>query len=977
MGRNHNHPANHILVMLILLVLTIGCSSGNSDSIPTTPSSNESERTSAAYENNHVLWAYGLIDVDPSTLEVEVIPVRDVQAHWNVLQFLEQWPCNDCFRLSGVTVNPDGTLDVDVTIRHPFLNPNLTGFDVRGIAMFSGSHSFPVSGLNTSDHTAGDGELLNADGYTTLYNPSTIYHGFEGYIRGRLATESFPNSLLNGFRRFVSDDPANTRNAFYAGDEITVTYHVDMPDAPNPWIFGYAIDACWAPPINKPVENPITDFSPEANCPETWKIEVEDLGPRLDFMGGSTKLQIDVYDWQGKDDTHPVRVECPDLFNGTIEATWKLDEDEYTRYELVIENADLMPTGRYFCLISKEAQENEPDEMPWLDLTAYQVFEIKVGWPDGYPKDVTPPWVSLRADEVETDGNYLYVGSFYKGLDIFDISDPLNFIWLKQLPVSGHPYCVTASGGYAYIAAGGNGLLIYDVDPPESAFMVRQVDCSCRICRVPEPGEYAYVGGSGYLTIVDINPLEDAHVVNTVHAYSEVTNGFAVSEGYAYVPVNRYIPPESFQLNILDVDPPESAYVVNSCLSGPCYYVDALGHYVFMDFRKAAYLKILDVTDPESPTQVAYVGIDGRASAFSDSGDYAYVADWSTGLHIVDIDPIESANVVKTVELPIDEDIETDVAVSNGYAYYADNGKGLYVIDIDPPESAEVVNTVGHPIGTYEVAVSGDYAYVAGRGSGLQIIDITTPESARITESFPIGSANGIAVLDGYAYVSDYNSGLQIADIDPTESAHVINTVNTPSPPEGVDVTDGYAFVADGESGLLIIDIDPPELAHIVNSVFTPLAANNVAVSEGYAYVTDDNLEIIDIDPPGSAHIVNSITIGSAWEIAISGGYAYVGGNTHALRIIDIDPPESAHIVNAVETSLNPLGIAVSGDYAYVSVDSEGVLIYDINPPESACLLKSFGIPNNSYDAARDVAVAGNYLYVTCPQSGLWIFKLW
>jgi len=50
---------------------------------------------------------------------------------------------------------------------------------VRGIAMFDGSHLFPQSGLAMSDGTMGDGELLNADGYTTLYNSSTVGHGPE------------------------------------------------------------------------------------------------------------------------------------------------------------------------------------------------------------------------------------------------------------------------------------------------------------------------------------------------------------------------------------------------------------------------------------------------------------------------------------------------------------------------------------------------------------------------------------------------------------------------------------------------------------------------------------------------------------------------------------------------------------------------------------------------------------------------------
>jgi len=376
---------SQVSLWVILLLLAVGCSSGRGSAPPTVPAIDESglaaadDLAASAADYNRYLWSYHLIKVDPSTNEFEVIPARQILGHWNVIQFLEQGPCTTCLNLKGVTPNPDGTLNVNVSIKHPFSNPNLTGFDVRGIAMFSGSHLFPESGLVMSDRTLGEGQLVNADGYTTLYNPTTAGHGFEGYIKGKLATGTAPNATLNGYKRFVSDDPANIRNAFYAGDEITVTYRIDMPDSPNPWIFGYAVDACWAPPISKPVDDPMTDFGPEANCPEAWKIEVTDapIGNGLTDCGGQAALSIYVYDWQGKDDVHPVLVECPELFDGEVEATWAEDGVGFTRHEAVLENVKLASEDTYRCLVGKEAQENDPSK-PWLDITAYQIHELVV-----------------------------------------------------------------------------------------------------------------------------------------------------------------------------------------------------------------------------------------------------------------------------------------------------------------------------------------------------------------------------------------------------------------------------------------------------------------------------------------------------------------------------------------------------------------------------------------------------------------------
>ena len=326
----------------------------------------------------HYLWGYYLVQIDEADFSADVIPIRITASHMNILQFLEQSPCTDCFTLAGITPNPDGTLNVNVSIKHPFSILNLTGFDVRGIAMFNGSHLFPESGLRLSDRTLGEGEIVNADGYTTLYNPTTVGHGFEGYSKGKLATVTAPSSTLNAFKRFITDNPANTRNAFYAGDEIEATFQIDMPNPPNPWVFGYAVDASWAPPTVKPVTDPMTHFGPEANCPEPWEIEVTDLGPGLTYQGGTTKLQIDVYDWQGKATHDDLVVECPELFTGSLTATWLSDGADYARYEVTISNTKLAPIGDYACLVGVEANENDPIGTPWLDLTAYQLLSISV-----------------------------------------------------------------------------------------------------------------------------------------------------------------------------------------------------------------------------------------------------------------------------------------------------------------------------------------------------------------------------------------------------------------------------------------------------------------------------------------------------------------------------------------------------------------------------------------------------------------------
>jgi hypothetical protein len=665
-------------VVSLVLAFSLSCAGDSSNpAVPIAPGAPElsrqtiSEQAPDGHQPGHHLWGFYLIYVKPERNRFEIVPVRGAATHWNVLEWLEQGPCTDCLKITNIEPSGTGTLLVDIEITHPFSNPNLTGFDVRGIAMFTGSHVFPVSGLNMPDRTLGDGELVNADGYTTLYNISTLGcgpGGMQGYFKGKLAGATPPNALLNGFKRFVSDDAANTRNAFYAGDAVTVTYEIDMPD--GPFVFGYAVDACWAPPINKPVDDPMTDFGPQANSPEPWKIEVSS-----DPVAGDTTLTIDVYDWKGKGNHHDPLIECPEVFDGTLAASWIGVGAGYTRYQTTIFNGKSAPDGHYECLISAESIENDPTGKPWLDLTAYQAFLLHLENTPKYPVEVNSVDTPGYAYGVAVSGGYAYVAAYLSGLAIINIDPPESAYIIKAVDTPGVARGVAASAGYAYVADYESGLQIIDIDPPESAYIVKSVDTPGQASGVAVSGRYAYVAdGSLGFQIIDIESPESAYIVQSVFT-ADPSNGVAVSGGYAYV-VNGNISPG---LQIVDIEPPESAYIVKT------------------------------VHIPVGATEVAV------------SDGFAYVADGASGLQIIDIDPPESAHIVKSVDAPSSA---LGIAVQGGYAYIADNFAGLQIADIDPPQSACIISSIDTPGEAFGVAVSGAYTYVADKTEGLRIIKL-------------------------------------------------------------------------------------------------------------------------------------------------------------------------------------------------------------------------------------------------------------
>ncbi|MFQ6104951.1 MAG: T9SS type A sorting domain-containing protein [Candidatus Glassbacteria bacterium] len=136
------------------------------------------------------------------------------------------------------------------------------------------------------------------------------------------------------------------------------------------------------------------------------------------------------------------------------------------------------------------------------------------------------------------------------------------------------------------------------------------------------------------------------------------------------------------------------------------------------------------------------------------------------------------------------------VAVSGGYAYVADYGSGLQVVDITNPQSPVIVVSVDTPYLSQGVFVYDSYAYVVGRvyGEGdLQVVDVMDPRSPVIVGSIDTpGYARGVTVSGGYVYVADGSSGLHI--LPPQCDVTSINDegTGTPSFPQAFRLSQNY-----------------------------------------------------------------------------------------------------------------------------------------------------------------------------------------
>jgi hypothetical protein len=88
---------------------------------------------------------------------------------------------------------------------------------------------------------------------------------------------------------------------------------------------------------------------------------------------------------------------------------------------------------------------------------------------------------------------------------------------------------------------------------------------------------------------------------------------------------------------------------------------------------------------------------------------------------------------------------------------------------------------------------------------------------------------------------------------------------------------------------------------------------------------------VIDITNPASPTLAGSCyTPGYAYDVAISGDYAYVADYTYGLQVINITNPASPTLAGYYDTPGGAHGVAISGEYAYVADRDSGLQVIGV-----------------------------------------------
>jgi hypothetical protein len=553
---------------------------------------------------------------------------------------------------------------------------------------------------------------------------------------------------------------------------------------------------------------------------------------------------------------------------------------------------------------------------------------------------VTPParavamvGLPVRGQNVAVAGERAYVADDIYGLKIVDIADPARLRPLAALSTPGQARDVAAAGRYAYLAEAG-GLRVVDVSDGAAPRPVGFKAYSS-VQAVDVRGDMVYLATGGLRLVNVSNPITPTEVGQLAVGNAE---DVVAGDRVAYVAVTGST--SSRGLRVVDVADPASPRLAGAYDAWYAYSLALASAPAGQAMRQATHayvaatndgLRIVDVSNPISPTEVSHYAMAGSPIDVVIAGQYAYMIESAPLLRVISLaDPRQP---VEVGSLRFNGDA-LDLAVAGAFAYVAGGNQGLWVLDVSDPARPHQVGAY-QPADSYvaDVATAGSNAYLSvekANKAELHILDIADPVNPVLLGLWQGGSAGtgSVAVASNYAYLAQYTklSVFYIAD---------------PATPVEVG-------------------------SYIYSTEQKPI--NDLLVSGDYAYLVGLNgLHVVDLHNPANPTRVGRLRADYMTDLAMFGSHLYIAFMKYGasfreegIMVVDVANPAQPRRVGAYKTAARPEGVAASANRIVVADVYDGAVVVDVSFPTSPSPLGRYP----RVDRAYHVASAGTFVYL-------------
>lgn len=402
-------------------------------------------------------------------------------------------------------------------------------------------------------------------------------------------------------------------------------------------------------------------------------------------------------------------------------------------------------------------------------------------------------------------------------------------------------------------------------------------------------------------------------------------------------------------------------------------------------------LELLDLAEPDSPTLLAALELDGAITAVDVAGDVLWATTDTPRLAAIDIADPTHPQLLATRRLPsYPYHVATD---SDRVAVSAD--RYVLMFGFRPAGGISLDGVVGNSSDGYPGGIDlvGDLLYLGAYDTRqLEVWDVSTvPHPVRLgavavsQPSGPVEVAGTVAAVKGYGIdlvvFGDDGGSVGVLEVGP-EGPELRGAIDlVPGDPADhtpvlVAAADDRAVAvhADAVSVLDLTDPATPEEAARLAAVGSPTGA---ILDGGLAYLSvGTELLVADVAVPADAAIVGSVDHGlNALGFALGDGWAAVtgvySGATGHLTLIDLTVPADPQVLSSVSFDHQCHGVAVQGDLIVIAAEDAGLILVDASRPASPEILGTIPVADTA--PAGGVWLDGGIAWVsggygaTCP----------
>ncbi|MCB1202273.1 MAG: hypothetical protein KDK41_16635, partial [Leptospiraceae bacterium] len=367
-----------------------------------------------------------------------------------------------------------------------------------------------------------------------------------------------------------------------------------------------------------------------------------------------------------------------------------------------------------------------------------------------------------------------------------------------------------------------------------------------------------------------------------------------------------------------------------------------------------------------------------------------------------------------------------DLVFSGNYAYVAAKTGGLHVINIT---SGSYVHNIPRGSGeTWDVTLYGSYLFIANRAGGVPVYDISgvndSSAPALVTTITPGFNVDSVAVnADGTRLAVGGASGkIRLYDISDKASPSALgnnptHTLSTGKNVASIAIKGNTIFAGDADGKLIPIDVSTvgsPSQGTIYESTAIPgknAWGLGITLSKDKDHLYYSNwgagFIILDIAAPATPKEIGRFVLGDGvYDSFVDGNRAYLANSFGGVGVVDISDPGNINLVGSrvivnyvndggINKKLNPHGIWYHNQRVYVadnSAQTMSIIITDetslANESPPATVEQGGSVTDKgtySYGevvdyiltgTASDVAVSGNYAYLAAKAYGVHVIDI-